>query len=159
MSVGNGSGKRSGLGRGLGALITKTDVENSTAQPAAQQESTGGVMMVAVERITPNPHQPRTHFEHAALEELAASVREHGIIQPLIVTRVAESDELERYWLIAGERRWRAAQLAELSAVPVIVREASARQLMKWALVENIQLSAFQPKFNSPAHHCAVILT
>lgn len=96
-----------------------------------------GSRLVAVDKIEPNPHQPRTHFEPEALQELAASIRAHGIIQPLIVTQ--SPDQPGRYWLVAGERRWRAAQLAQLAEVPVNVREATPQQLLEWALVENIQ--------------------
>lgn len=99
--------------------------------------TTGGTHRVSIQNIAPNPQQPRTQFDSEALEELAASIREHGIIQPLIVTAVPE--EPGRYWLVAGERRWRAAQLAEMDEVPVTIREASPQQLLEWALVENIQ--------------------
>src|SRR5262249_52877041 len=98
--------KRRGLGSGLDALLA------GTAQPS-------GVREIAIGNIFPNSRQPRTHFDDIALDELAASIREHGIIQPLIVSERA----VDRYELIAGERRWRAAQRAGLDRVPVLIRE------------------------------------
>lgn len=133
--------KRRGLGRGLGALIVNT---TATEAPPAQAESaTAGVIRCALRAITPNPQQPRAAFDEQALHELAASIRTHGILQPLIVT--ANPHQPGSYWLIAGERRWRAAQLAGLAEAPVIVREASPQQLMEWALVENVQRADLNP--------------
>lgn len=128
--------KKRGLGRGLGALIMDTALTPVTPEVVAQAEA-GGVQMLGIDLLLPNPHQPRATFDSAALDELAASIRTHGIIQPLVVT--AAPDHRGRYWLIAGERRWRAARLAALHEVPVIVREATPQQLMEWALVENVQ--------------------
>lgn len=143
--------KRRGLGRGLGALIVNTE---SPANPASDeviaQAEAGGVRLLAIERIGPNPRQPRTHFSPDALEELAASIRAHGIIQPLIVT--AAEDGGDAYWLVAGERRWRAARLADMTTVPVIVREASPQQLMEWALVENVQRADLNPLEEATAY-------
>jgi ParB family chromosome partitioning protein len=104
-------------------------------------EPAGGVMPVPVSAITPNPMQPRTALNPEALEELAASIREHGLIQPLIVTERGP----ERYQLIAGERRWQAARMAGLAAVPVIVKEATPQQVLELALVENIQRADLNP--------------
>ena len=134
----NTSSNRRGLGRGLGALIVNTEGRNPASTEVVAQADAGGVQMISVNYISPNPHQPRSAFDPALLEELAASIREHGIIQPLITTAAETPDH---YWLVAGERRWRAAQLAGLADVPVIVREASPQQLMEWALVENVQRS------------------
>jgi len=122
-------GRRSGLGRGLGALIPETE------QP------TGGVAQVPVSAITPNPLQPRTVVDPEALSELAASIREHGLIQPLIVTQQGP----ERYQLIAGERRLQAARMAGLAQVPVVVKEATPQQALEMALVENIQRADLNP--------------
>ena len=133
--TGNSSSRR-GLGRGLGALIVNTEENPASAEVLAQADA-GGVRLVDVAQIQPNPHQPRSKFDDALLQELADSIGEHGIIQPLIVT--AATDARDRYWLVAGERRWRAARLAGLAEVPVIVREATPQQLMEWALVENVQ--------------------
>ncbi len=137
MSQTSSSAKR-GLGRGLGALIVSTEASTNPASPeVVAQADAGGIQLLAVDKISANPHQPRNHFDPEQLAELAASIREHGIIQPLIVT--AAQDDADVYWIVAGERRWRAAQLAALAEVPVIIREASPQQLMEWALVENIQ--------------------
>jgi ParB family chromosome partitioning protein len=122
-------GRRSGLGRGLGALIPETE------QPA------GGVAQVPVSAITRNPLQPRTVVDPEALSELAASIREHGLIQPLIVTQQGP----ERYQLIAGERRLQAARMAGLVQVPVVVKEATPQQALEMALVENIQRADLNP--------------
>ena len=110
-----------GSGRGLGALLPV--------------DEPSGVLEVATDSIRQNPRQPRTYFDDAALEELAASIREHGIIQPLIVSK----RDGDGYELIAGERRWRASQRAGLAAVPVIVRETTPQQLLELALIENVQ--------------------
>lgn len=128
--------KRRALGRGLGALIMDTALTPATPEVITQADA-GGVRMVGTDRLIPNPHQPRATFEPAALEELAGSIRTHGIIRPLVVT--AAPDTPDHFWLIAGERRWRAARIAGLTEIPVIVREATPQQLMEWALVENIQ--------------------
>ena len=128
--------KRRGLGRGLGALIVDTAVTPASAEVVAQAEA-GGIRMLAIDHLAPNPHQPRAQFDAAALDELAASIRTHGIIQPIVVSGV--HDKQEHFWIVAGERRWRAAQQAGLTSVPVIVREATPQQLMEWALVENVQ--------------------
>lgn len=112
-----------GLGSGLGGLL------------AAGERPRGGLREVAVAAIVPNPRQPRLRFEPEALAELTASIQLHGVIQPLIVTLLPGGD----YQLIAGERRWRAAQQAGLSTVAVIVKEASAQEQLEWALIENVQ--------------------
>jgi ParB family chromosome partitioning protein len=122
-------GRRRGLGKGLEALI-----------PVAE-EPTGGVAQAPISAITPNPMQPRTAIEPKALAELAASIGEHGLIQPLIVTQQGP----ERYQLIAGERRWQAAQMAGLATVPVIIKEATPQQVLELALVENIQRADLNP--------------
>jgi ParB family chromosome partitioning protein len=121
--------KRRGLGKGLEAIIP------------VSEEPAGGVTEVPVSTISPNPMQPRTALDPEALDELAASIREHGLIQPIIVTQQGP----ERYQLIAGERRWQAARLAGLATVPVIVKEATPQQLLELALVENIQRADLNP--------------
>ncbi|MCA9970755.1 MAG: ParB/RepB/Spo0J family partition protein [Anaerolineales bacterium] len=124
--------KKRGLGRGLGALIPGPE---ETADP-----SEGGVRQVPVDQIQPNPHQPRSVMDADKLAELAASIEEHGLIQPLIVT-----EQPEGFILIAGERRWRASQLAGLTAVPVIVKEATPQAMLELALIENIQRADLNP--------------
>jgi ParB family chromosome partitioning protein len=128
--------KRRGLGKGLEALI-----------PVAE-EPAGGITQAPVSTISPNPMQPRTALDPEALEELAASIREHGLIQPLIVTEQGP----ERYQIIAGERRWQAARLAGLATVPVIVKEATPQQLLELALVENIQRADLNPLEEASAY-------
>lgn len=120
-----------GLGRGLGALIPESSA------PA-------GLLLVPVDQIGTNPRQPRRALNEAALAELTASVREHGVLQPLIVTRV-EAEGGPPYRLIAGERRWQAARAAGLETVPVVVREATPSQTLEWALVENLQRADLNP--------------
>jgi ParB family chromosome partitioning protein len=149
MATGDSSIKRRGLGRGLAALIVNTErapAPMDEPQPSVQ----AGVAQIPVDQIAPNPQQPRTHFDPAALEELAMSIRAHGIIQPLIVTY--DPDRPGAYWLVAGERRWRAAQLAELAEVPAIVRDASPVQLLEWALVENLQRADLNPLEEAAAY-------
>ena len=116
--------RRRGLGSGLGGLLS--------AEPQTQAS---GLQEVPVGAVLPNPHQPRTQIEDAALEELTQSIREHGLLQPLVVTGLPSGD----YQLIAGERRWRAARRAGLKTVPVVVKEATPQQQLELALVENIQ--------------------
>jgi ParB family transcriptional regulator, chromosome partitioning protein len=115
-----------GLGKGLGALIPG-GFENVSAD---------GAQNIQISDIKPNPDQPRTHMDDEGLEDLAGSIKEHGIIQPLILTK---GDEGNQYTLIAGERRLRAAQIAGLESVPAIIREASNQQRLEIALIENIQ--------------------
>ena len=135
-----------GLGRGLGALIS------STGQEDAQAKRPAGVLELAVSDIIPNPRQPRTHMDSESLAELAASIKEHGLIQPLIVTR-ARPTERAPYQLIAGERRWRAAQLDGLTVVPAMVKEATPQQFLELALVENIQRADLAPLEEAEAYH------
>lgn len=112
------------LGRGLDALIPFED----------QLTESQGLQEISVDEIAPNPHQPRSSFSDQDLTELAASIQEHGVIQPLIVTRSGNG-----YQLIAGERRWRAARLAGLVAVPVLIKDVAPVEMLELALVENVQ--------------------
>jgi ParB family chromosome partitioning protein len=120
------SRRKSGLGKGLGALIPTVDEHGTEMAP--------GVTEVPIASITPNPHQPRSPIRDQDLVELAASIEEHGIIQPLVVTESPDG-----YQLIAGERRWRAARLAGLPDVPVVVKDVAPREMLELALVENLQ--------------------
>ena len=126
--------KRRGLGKGLGALI-----------PGAEPVS--GMTEVSVTDIATNPRQPRHDMDAEALRDLADSIREHGLLQPLIVTELGPAGAAggARYQLIAGERRWRAAELAGLERVPVLVKEATPQQTLELALVENIQRADLNP--------------
>jgi ParB family chromosome partitioning protein len=121
-----------GLGRGLSALMS--DVGQNEAESSAPKKPD---MIVPVERIRPNPDQPRRTFDEDALQELAASIAEKGIIQPLIV-RVSPHDP-DIYEIVAGERRWRAAQRAKLHDIPVLVREYTDTEVLEVAIIENIQ--------------------
>jgi ParB family chromosome partitioning protein len=134
-----------GLGKGLGALIP-------TAEPA--DAAAAGVREVPVGAIVPNPLQPRQKQDPDALRELADSIREHGLIQPLIVTAASSEQQIGgvRYQLIAGERRWAAAQQAGLTTVPVIVKEATPQQMLEMALVENIQRADLNPLEEATAY-------
>ncbi len=123
-----------GLGRGLEALI-----------PAG--EETAGILEVPVEEIRPNPHQPRMLIRDDELVELALSIQTHGVLQPLIVVR-----EGEGYQLVAGERRWRAAKLAGLTTVPVIVKDLAPQQTLELALVENLQRKDLNPLEEAAAY-------
>lgn len=124
---------KKGLGKGLSALIAAAPPPSDGRDPRATLE-------VAVERITPSPFQPRRTFDEAKLDELAASIRNQGIIQPLVVRAKADAFEL-----IAGERRWRAAMKAGLERVPVVVREANDHEALQLALVENLQREDLNP--------------
>ncbi len=125
--------QRKGLGKGLDALIPGG--KSSPSSAPAFVSSSGGVQQVAVELIQPNPHQPRIHFKEEDLVDLAASIREHGVIQPLIVLPKADGS----FTLIAGERRLQASQRAGLKTVPVITRQANNQELLELALIENVQ--------------------
>jgi ParB family chromosome partitioning protein len=125
---------RRALGRGLDALI-----------PAA--ESRAGATEIPIAQVSPNPHQPRQTITEESLAELAVSIREHGVIQPLVVTQAGDE-----YQLIAGERRWRAAQLAGLVTVPAIIKETTPQQMLELALVENVQRADLNPLEEASAY-------
>jgi ParB family chromosome partitioning protein len=148
--------KKRGLGKGLGALIPVSEA---------------GPTEVPIDTIVPNPMQPRQGLDLEALEELAASIREHGLIQPLIVSQLrpepaegpaegprpelvegVSDAEAQRYQLIAGERRLEAAKLADLTKVPVIIREATPQEMLELALVENIQRADLNPLEQATAY-------
>ncbi len=130
---------KGGLGKGLDALIPG----GFSAQPES------GTLMISTERIVPNPHQPRTFMDDTELEELASSIREHGILQPLIVSHDLSTD---MYTLIAGERRLRASKLAGLEMVPVILRSATEQQRLELALIENVQRADLSPLDTAEAY-------
>lgn len=135
------------LGRGLGSLIPgrATTPESAPVQPPV---APGTVRNIALSSIEPNPHQPRKQFEAEALNELAASIKQHGLLQPLVVEPTSDG----RYRLIVGERRWRAAKLAGLTEVPAIVREISQQERLELALVENIQRQNLNPLEEAAAY-------
>ncbi|MEP1588232.1 MAG: ParB/RepB/Spo0J family partition protein [Tateyamaria sp.] len=127
--------KKRGLGRGLSALmadVVETNADTTTDRLSDQQ--------IPIERIRPNPDQPRKRFESAPLDDLVASIKEKGVLQPLIVRPVG--DEFE---IVAGERRWRAAQQAQLHSLPVIVRDFTDTEVLEVAIIENIQRADLNP--------------
>jgi len=141
------------LGKGLGALLGESRREEPLANPpatgtastttatATASGTTEGLANLSVAAIQPHPDQPRRYFDEAALEELAASIASRGVIQPVIVTALGGG----KYRLVAGERRWRAAQKAQLHEIPAIIRDLSERDVMALALIENIQREDLNP--------------
>mgnify|MGYP002588894434 CR=1 FL=1 len=150
------TGKKSGLGRGLDALFpektvqskpkttVKTAKQTKTATPetkkSSQHENSNGERMMKLSMIEPNREQPRKKFDEDALQELADSIKQYGVLQPLLV-----SDKKDYYEIVAGERRWRAAKLAGLKEVPVVVRELSTQEIVEISLIENIQREDLNP--------------
>jgi ParB family transcriptional regulator, chromosome partitioning protein len=137
---------RKPLGRGLAALLPPRP--SAPASPASTSPKSLTSLALPLDSITPNPVQPRTVFRPERLEELAASIRANGIIQPLIVRRVGDG-----YQIVAGERRWRAAKLAGLAEVPVIVQDIADPQMLELALIENIQREDLNPIETAQAYN------
>lgn len=145
------SDRKNRLGKGLGALMGESQREEPLVRSESMETSSDVrsgpdddatlLKSVAVSRIEPLPGNPRKHFDEAALEELAASIAARGVIQPVIVRPLGEG----RYQLVAGERRWRAAQKARLHEIPALVRELSDREVMALALIENLQREDLNP--------------
>lgn len=131
--------ERRGLGRGLSALMADVQIPAAEADVAPRRKD----MLVPIEKIVPNPDQPRRSFAPEALEELRASIAEKGIIQPLIVRKHPKGED--SYEIVAGERRWRAAQLAKLHELPVIVRDFTDTEVLEVAIIENIQRADLNP--------------
>jgi ParB family chromosome partitioning protein len=134
-----------GLGRGLGSLFgdAEQEFDNASAprrskdfthENAAEHENTDGAMRIPIGKLFANPNQPRKHFDVDVLKELAASIMEHGIIQPIVVNQSGD-----RYMIIAGERRWRAAQMVGLDLIPAIVRNYGEKEIKEISLIENLQ--------------------
>jgi len=148
MAMNDDSSKKR-LGRGLAALIGDIDTPMAVSEmPAslhssASGEKLAGEKFVPIELVERNPNNPRRHFSEDELLDLALSIREHGIVQPLIVRPSSRADDL--YELIAGERRWRAAMLAELVQVPVIIRDVDDRTALELAIIENVQRADLNP--------------
>jgi ParB family chromosome partitioning protein len=126
---------RSALGRGLGALIP-----GAGSPPAEAPATAGGAAEIELERIDPNPEQPRRLFDPAQLERLADSIRRHGVLQPVVVRAAGE-----RYELVVGERRWRAAQVAGRKTIPAVIAEVAPKDRLELALVENVQRHDLNP--------------
>ncbi len=132
------------LGRGLGALMGEIRREEPlvVARQAGEADAVAsGLAMLAIASIAPHPEQPRRHFDEAALDELAASIAARGVIQPIIVRPQGDG----RYQLVAGERRWRAAQRAQLHEIPALIRDLGEREVMALALIENLQREDLNP--------------
>lgn len=146
--------KRPALGRGLGALLGETRREEPLVTPAGARAGSGeapttGLAMLAVADIVPHPGQPRRQFAEEALAELAASIAARGVIQPVIVTPYGSG----RWRLVAGERRWRAAQRAQLHEIPAIIRDLDEREITALALIENLQREDLNPIEEARAYH------
>jgi ParB family transcriptional regulator, chromosome partitioning protein len=140
------------LGRGLGALLGETRREEPLATGGSAGNVTpsrGGLASLPIASIVPDPDQPRRHFDDAALDELAASIAQRGVIQPVIVRPAGAG----RYQLVAGERRWRASQKAQLHEIPALVRDLSDREVMALALIENLQREDLNPIEEARAYH------
>jgi ParB family chromosome partitioning protein len=136
------SNKRNALGRGLSALLenANTDITSKNKQEG-ENKVVGAIANIEIAHIETNPFQPRTNFEEQALNELAASIKEHGIIQPVTVRKLG----YDKYQLISGERRFRASQIAGLTSVPAYIRIANDQAMLEMALVENIQRENLDP--------------
>ena len=136
-------GRRSGLGKGLGALIPATTSEAETELTTGSQ-----LREVLVTQVQPNPYQPRSYFDENALETLTTSINEVGVLQPVLLREVAP----DQYELIAGERRWRAAQKAGLTSIPALVRTADTTESLEQALVENLHRENLNPLEEAAAY-------
>ena len=149
------AGKKSGLGRGLDALFPEKTVQSKPktvktvkeekkvavdTKKSSQQETSNGERMMKISMIEPNREQPRKKFDEDALQELSESIKQYGILQPLLV-----SDKNDYYEIVAGERRWRAAKMAGLKEVPVVVKEFSTQEIVEISLIENIQREDLNP--------------
>ena len=149
------AGKKSGLGRGLDALFPEKTVQSKPkivktvkeekkvevdTKKSSQQETSNGERMMKISMIEPNREQPRKKFDEDALQELSESIKQYGILQPLLV-----SDKKDYYEIVAGERRWRASKMAGLKEVPVVVKEFSTQEIVEISLIENIQREDLNP--------------
>ena len=149
------AGKKSGLGRGLDALFPEKTVQSKPktvktvkeekkvavdTKKSSQQETSNGERMMKISMIEPNREQPRKKFDEDALQQLSESIKQYGILQPLLV-----SDKKDYYEIVAGERRWRAAKMAGLKEVPVVVKEFSTQEIVEISLIENIQREDLNP--------------
>lgn len=133
--------RRGGLGRGLGSLIP-TAPTVPDAQSTSEESAESNLQQVAIKNIQPNPWQPRLHMQQVQLEELASSIQTHGLMQPLVVSA---PDESGLFTLIAGERRWRAAKIAGLDYLPVVVMTATPQEMLELAIVENVVRADLSP--------------
>jgi ParB family chromosome partitioning protein len=138
------------LGRGLAALIGEAEVAGTTmARPASEARAD---RKAPIEHLRANANNPRRHFDEGELEDLARSIREHGIVQPILV-RTARGTDAARFEIIAGERRWRAAQRAGLHEVPILIREVDDKQALELAIIENVQRSDLNALEEARGYH------
>ena len=152
--------KKGGLGRGLDALFAdavpisspQKEGNNSEAEGSAQESLGDAVQYISIHDIMPNANQPRKTFSEEKIEELSKSIKEHGIIQPIVVRRKGE-----KYEIVAGERRWRAARKAELGRVPCLIRELSDEQNMLIAIIENMQREDLNPVEEAEGLHQMIV--
>jgi ParB family chromosome partitioning protein len=135
--------KRKNLGMGLGALLGDSASISSDYDTSEAKTAKGGPVILPIASLTPSPFQPRQVFDESAIDDLASSIRECGILQPLLVRPAAGMNEI--YEIIAGERRWRAAQRAQLHEVPVVIRDMDDKEVLEVALVENLQRQDLNP--------------
>ncbi len=135
--------KKKGLGRGLESLFNFYDNNESTENITVQKKKTTeeNVTELDIKKIYPNPNQPRKYFDEDALQELASSIKLHGVIQPLVVNKT----ENDNYMIIAGERRWRASNLAGLEKVPVVIKNYTEKQVREISIIENLQREDLNP--------------
>ncbi len=141
-----------GLGRGLGALIPTGPTEDAPAADAPQEVAGARFAELPLDRITPNPLQPRTYFDEEALAELVVSIREVGLLQPVVVREIDVDEQGPRYELVMGERRWRASQEAGTGTIPAIVRQTSDDDMLRDALLENLHRSQLNPLEEAAAY-------
>lgn len=141
------SAKKRGLGRGFSALIPDELFDESFDPTASQDEQVSDLRIIKLAEITPDPDQPRRVFDEAGLEELAASIREHGVLQPIVVVPCEGG-----YMIVAGERRWRAATIAKLDKIPAIVRTLSDQHKLELSLIENLQRHDLNPVETATAY-------
>lgn len=136
---------RHGLGRGLDALFgvfnEDDNYKNITTQPSKENKISAGVTEIEIEKIKPNPNQPRKNFDVEALNELASSIKTHGIVQPIVVNDLGNGN----YMIIAGERRWRAANICGLKTVPAVIRKYTDKQVKEISIIENLQREDLNP--------------
>ena len=146
--------KKPRLGRGLSALIVNSAIPPAEGQYAAQDTAPAADRPAAsadqpreipLDQIAPNPYQPRQQFSDKHIAELAESIRTQGVLQPLLVAPLAETDGQRPYAVVAGERRLRAARHAQLETVPCVIRQATPQQMLEWAMIENIQREDLNP--------------
>ena len=137
--------RKTGLGRGLSALLS----DNSPVMAGDEEVSSADRHLIPVEHIERNVKQPRQHFDEESIVELSASIREKGLLQPILVRKISD----KRYEIVAGERRWRASQLAGVHEVPVVVRDLNDQEVLEIAIIENIQRQDLNPVEEAKGYH------